>query len=707
MESLFLEILAEEAQKGNKPSNTFRAVSIKRVATTISERFQVQCDAKHVENHLRTVKNTWKTTCTIREESGLGWDDNMKMITCDRVTYDAAVTIHPKYAPFLNKKIEFYDEMALVVGQDMATGSFAKTFADIDLDNAAECLLPLNFDNEDVAEERTKVSSSGTSKRKRKNLQESVDDDHIQFVGEKLGEIAEALKKFTEDKTPHLYEEVMSMKKEGFDDDFLCYQFTTTQSSSVKSHSYGLNSLSSPTSVAVSGILPNFTPLVTLNPLTVIPIIGLSIPPVSTSTSPFSLKGGCFIVDSTRRGKRFPDSMSKTIPIWTCVLNRAIFNYLNKLSNDESSLVERQDSGTGHNCVDWDCSLHLPLWVSETEKAAIEDRLEGWTKDLEASGADIATLASCLKKPLRPLWISQRTVIWINEVPDYDSWDFTPIILVSASSSSGVTQHRTTSEFSWNYIPGAGDDEESWARGLSPNLFWSHAYDLISAGPDSCNQKVADIVEKDRVYRAQRGQNAPQITAKPSISGSSPNPPCLEPLLCSDLSSLTVNSSEEDCGIFWLGSTNLAIGASQVAEHASNVDCVLNCDQWPISVHHQEAEAYLHLPIVNSKMDRFSLFNNLPSAVTFANSNLTKGRTLLICCRDGEDISVCVCLAILISLFDDEGSFDGGKSFGERGITKCEMRRRLVYICKFAIKARPSRGNLRQVFSFLNNGKAT
>lgn len=33
------------------------------------------------------------------------------------------------------------------------------------------------------------------------------------------------------------------------------------------------------------------------------------------------------IVDSTRKGKRFPDSMSKTIPIWTCVLNRAIWNY--------------------------------------------------------------------------------------------------------------------------------------------------------------------------------------------------------------------------------------------------------------------------------------------------------------------------------------------------------------------------------------------
>lgn len=38
------------------------------------------------------------------------------------------------------------------------------------------------------------------------------------------------------------------------------------------------------------------------------------------------------IVDSTRKGKRFPDSMSKTIPIWTCVLNRAIMNYRNRLN---------------------------------------------------------------------------------------------------------------------------------------------------------------------------------------------------------------------------------------------------------------------------------------------------------------------------------------------------------------------------------------
>ncbi|CAK7337504.1 unnamed protein product [Dovyalis caffra] len=424
-------------------------------------------------------------------------------------------------------------------------------------------------------------------------------------------------------------------------------------------------------------------------------------------------KGGCIIVDSTRKGKRFPDSMSKTIPIWTCVLNRAILHYRNKLCDSESST---NGEGSSSNCAGdaklenrgWDCSLHLPLWVPDTEKAAIEERLEIWTKQLEASGADIASVASCLKKPLRPLWISQKTVIWLNEVPDHNSWDFTPIILVSASSSIGVFQHRTTSEFSWNYIPGAGDDEESWARGLTPTHFWSHVHDIISSGPDLCNQKVAEIVEKDRVYRAHRGENAPQVSVKnQKLADAVADLSNVELPLALDVlnGDTTLKPSNDAYTIFWIGSTNLAIGTTKHAALISNVDCVLNCDQDSVSINLPDSEAHLHLPMVSSKLDRFSLFNNLPAAVKFAKLNLSQGHRLLVCCRSGEDVSVCVCLAILTSLFDDKGTFDDGRSFSETCITKLEMRRRLVFICKFAITARPSRGNLKQVFGFLTGGR--
>lgn len=228
--------------------------------------------------------------------------------------------------------------------------------------------------------------------------------------------------------------------------------------------------------------------------------------------------------------------------------------------------------------------MHLPVWVLETEKNAIEGRIEEWTTQFESCGADIRSLALSLKKPLRPLWISQRTRIWLNEVPELESWDFTPIILVSASASGAVATQRMTSEFSWHYIPGAGDDEESWARGLTPTLFWKHSYDLLDGGPDLCNQLVADIVEKDRVYRAQRGEYSPQITAKPLKCSSHDGPfsngdhtSIVQPM-DSDPPTVTAmdkqNSSDGHI-LFWIGTSNLAVASTlQGTKHDYLYSCI-------------------------------------------------------------------------------------------------------------------------------------
>ncbi|AEC09850.1 initiator tRNA phosphoribosyl transferase family protein [Arabidopsis thaliana] len=350
-------------------------------------------------------------------------------------------------------------------------------------------------------------------------------------------------------------------------------------------------------------------------------------------------KGGCIIIDSTRKGKRFPDSMSKTIPMWSCVVNRSIFNHWNRLCNIDAGLTSDDDGDNIRKLLDkWDCSLHLPLWVSNTERASIEARLDEWTRELDESGADIASLASCLRKPLRPLWVSQKTVIWLNEVPEHDSWDFTPLILVSASAS-GELQNRTSSEFSWNYIPGAGDDEESWARGLSPNVFWTHVDDLIHSGPDLCNQKVAEIVENDRVYRAHRGQEAPQVVVKCSKSNGGVNHAKSDEILCL---SAQIPKVDEERLVFWLSSTNLAVGASQVACKETSIDCILNCDQNPISVPVSYLEEHLHLPMKGSKFDRFSISRNLPPAVNFAKLKMSSGKKVLVCCQDGKYQYMCL-----------------------------------------------------------------
>ena len=87
MHTTLLRLLAEEAEKGNKPSSTFKASSFAFVAKEIFAQFGVKCYPSYVENQLRTLRTMWTTIQTIRKKSGFGWDDNLKIIICDAKTY--------------------------------------------------------------------------------------------------------------------------------------------------------------------------------------------------------------------------------------------------------------------------------------------------------------------------------------------------------------------------------------------------------------------------------------------------------------------------------------------------------------------------------------------------------------------------------------------------------------------------------------------
>ncbi|CCX12019.1 tRNA A64-2'-O-ribosylphosphate transferase [Pyronema domesticum] len=181
-----------------------------------------------------------------------------------------------------------------------------------------------------------------------------------------------------------------------------------------------------------------------------------------------SSSGGAIIVDSTRRGKRFPDSLAKTIPIWIAVINSILF----------PEIFPKPVLYT------------TPLAVSANEAAAIERLLPGFVDDLKELGVQLPKL----KKPLRPIFISPDSPL-PEEKP---SWgDFVPLVLVTASRM----QKGTGGE--GEYIQGAGDDHEGWAAecGLTPGVFWRFHEKIMAAQDDGeldavIAEAVATGVEK-------------------------------------------------------------------------------------------------------------------------------------------------------------------------------------------------------------------
>ncbi|MCO5583777.1 hypothetical protein L7F22_037691 [Adiantum nelumboides] len=116
-------------------------------------------------------------------------------------------------------------------------------------------------------------------------------------------------------------------------------------------------------------------------------------------------RGGCVVVDSTRRGKSLPDALSKTLPIWCAVLNRASSRRYGSPATAET------------------CGLKTPKdVVSPSEHAQIEDRVEGWVEALLQSDLPIVKL----DKPLRPLFVTPSRI-------DEEEKDVYPVVALSAS----------------------------------------------------------------------------------------------------------------------------------------------------------------------------------------------------------------------------------------------------------------------------------
>ncbi|KAL9354473.1 hypothetical protein Peur_052443 [Populus x canadensis] len=76
-------------------------------------------EPKHVDNHLKTVKKEWGIITKLKNKSGSGWDDCLKMITVSKDVYNEEVK-------YLNKKLDMYEAMTIVVGKDMATRNYTK-----------------------------------------------------------------------------------------------------------------------------------------------------------------------------------------------------------------------------------------------------------------------------------------------------------------------------------------------------------------------------------------------------------------------------------------------------------------------------------------------------------------------------------------------------------------------------------------------------
>ncbi|KAI9700264.1 MAG: hypothetical protein M1836_002278 [Candelina mexicana] len=155
-----------------------------------------------------------------------------------------------------------------------------------------------------------------------------------------------------------------------------------------------------------------------------------------------------------------PDALSKTIPIWSCVLNRVFFP---------------KDTDTHQ--------LYTPRGVvSDSENSQIEGYLGGFVKRFQDLHLPLPVLCQSFTKPLCPVWVRPETPL--STCMPINANKFNVIILCTAS--------RCHAPEDW-YIQGAGDDSEGWAHGLTADLYWANKELLMRTSEGELEGVIAQL----------------------------------------------------------------------------------------------------------------------------------------------------------------------------------------------------------------------
>lgn len=206
-----------------------------------------------------------------------------------------------------------------------------------------------------------------------------------------------------------------------------------------------------------------------------------------------------------------PDSLSKTVPVWCCVLNRTLFPEL-----------------TGSH------DLYVPPnVVSESERSQMLSRVPDFVDSLKQLNLNMAGLRAQVSKPIRPTWVTQETNLshYHDSNDDDDDDDngrifesFRPVIC--CTSSRRITDGEMSGHS--GYVQGAGDDTENWAHGLTPPVFWDNAEQLLSTPEADLPDLIRSLVTSASSSSHQQ-PNLPTTTTGTANSGTDPEAHALPP----------------------------------------------------------------------------------------------------------------------------------------------------------------------------------
>lgn len=124
--NLFVRLLVEEVQKGNRTTSTFNKVGWNNIRAEFNKQSGYQYNLLQLKNKVNKLRRQYGSFKKLLSQSGFGWDNvNGTVVVDDPSIWDSHIRDNNDWAKFKKDGFPQYPELCIVFGDTQATGEHA------------------------------------------------------------------------------------------------------------------------------------------------------------------------------------------------------------------------------------------------------------------------------------------------------------------------------------------------------------------------------------------------------------------------------------------------------------------------------------------------------------------------------------------------------------------------------------------------------
>ncbi|XP_062185285.1 uncharacterized protein LOC133888909 isoform X2 [Phragmites australis] len=150
----------------------------------------------HIESRVRYFRTKYGALEHMLKQSGFSWDENRKMLQCEKQQYDAHCKNHSDAKGLYGIAFPYYETLASIYGRDIATGEGAEGLGEAVTNMEREITTKYGIDQEEEEERmsretprRSTDSTSSSSKKWKKDGKGKESDPLVDMFNEVSGDL--------------------------------------------------------------------------------------------------------------------------------------------------------------------------------------------------------------------------------------------------------------------------------------------------------------------------------------------------------------------------------------------------------------------------------------------------------------------------------------------------------------------------------------